>query len=71
MNGPITIKRVCDSKGVKYSWLAAQLGISRSHFDHIEAGRRNPPADYYERAARILQVPVEVIRPETEPAEVA
>ncbi len=65
------IKRLCDAQGLKYRWFARQLGMSEGHFNHIEAGRRRPPEGYYEDAARLLRVPVDLISPATEPAEVA
>lgn len=66
-----TIKKFCDARGIKYRWFAQQLGMSEGHFNHIEAGRRIPRDHYYEDAARILGVPVDSIRPEPEPAEIA
>lgn len=62
-----TIKRMCDVRGIKYRWLAQQLGMSEGHFNHIEAGRRVPREGYYEDAARILGIPVDIIRPEPIP----
>jgi hypothetical protein len=64
------LRQVCEAKGLKYGWIAKQLGISQGYFNHIEAGRRPAPPWYYERLARVLQVPVEMIRPEPEPVEV-
>lgn len=58
------LKRLCDVRGIKYGWFASQLGMSHGHFAHIEAGRRVPPPDYYEKAARILGVPEDMLRPE-------
>jgi transcriptional regulator with XRE-family HTH domain len=61
------IKKFCDARGIKYRWIAGQLGMSEGHFNHIEAGRRTPREGYYEDAARILGVPIDSLRPEPEP----
>jgi transcriptional regulator with XRE-family HTH domain len=62
------IERILEARGVRRDWLANRLGISPSRFTHIEAGRRPPPPGYYERAAAILGVPVEMVRPDEVPA---
>ncbi len=61
-----TIKDFCDARGMSITWLAQQIELSPSHVQHIEAGRRKPPFWYYERVARILQIPVEAIEPVAE-----
>jgi hypothetical protein len=65
------LKRYCRERGIKLAWLAGQLGISRSHFVHIESGRRRAPDWYYPKAAQVLGVPDYVIRPQPASTEVS
>jgi transcriptional regulator with XRE-family HTH domain len=58
------VKRICDSRGIRYGWVATQIGVSFPQFTHIEAGNRKAPPGYYERIARVLQVPIELIIPD-------
>jgi hypothetical protein len=62
------IKRIADARGIKHSWLAKQVGLSRFEFSHIEANRRTAPDGYYETIARILGVPIEMIKREKKDA---
>lgn len=55
------IQRILDTRGVKYTWLCEQIGITAVEFNHYETGRRKPPAGYYENVARVLGVPVDVL----------
>lgn len=57
-----------DRRGIRYSWLARQLGVQNWTFTRYEGGARRPPADWYDRAAVVLGVSVESIRPEAEVA---
>lgn len=52
-----------DRRGIRYGWMADQLGIKKWTFTRIERGSTRPPADYYERAADILGVDVDAVRP--------
>ena len=57
------IKQWCARKGIKFNWLARQMGLDRSYMAHIESGDRRPPPLYYERAAGLLGIPVDELRP--------
>lgn len=65
------VKRLCDAKGLKYAWVAKQIGLTPPNFDHVESGHRAAPPGYYEDLARVLQVPIELVLPEPEPVEMA
>lgn len=54
---------------LRRDWLADKLGVKPWTFSRIEAGVQSAPANWYSRAATVLGVPVEAIRPE--PTEVA
>jgi predicted transcriptional regulator len=53
-------------QGRRVNWVAAQLGVSSYAFWRYETGRSGPPVDWYERAAAVLGVPVEVIEPDSD-----
>jgi transcriptional regulator with XRE-family HTH domain len=63
------IKQIAEVRGIRHTWLAAQLGVKPDYFNHIEAGRMKAPRGYYERAAQVLGVPVRLLLPpaSTEP----
>jgi hypothetical protein len=52
------------AQGRTQVWLAAQTGVSFSAVYAYTRGVRNPPDDWYQRAASVLGVPVALIRPE-------
>lgn len=52
-----------DTRGIKRSWLADQLGITRPRLSRYEHGERRPPEWFAERACRILGIPPELILP--------
>jgi transcriptional regulator with XRE-family HTH domain len=56
------------SRGVKQTWLAAEIGMDASLLNHVLAGRRKPPAGFYTKVARALRVRVSAIRPAAIPA---
>ncbi len=56
------IKRILDMRGIKYSWLSQQIGITQQEFDHYEGGRRRPPEGYYDRISEVLDVPADMLR---------
>ncbi len=58
---------VMRSQGRRANWVAEQLGVSQYAFWRYETGRSGPPADWYERAAKVLGVSVDEIVPEGEP----
>ncbi len=45
------------------SWLARKTGKHPSYVTYVLAGKRRPSADFKERAAEALSVPVELIFP--------
>lgn len=50
-------------RGVKQTWLAAEIGIDASLLSHILARRRPVPAGFYTKVARALRVRVGAIKP--------
>ncbi len=65
------IRRECAKRGIRYSWMAQQLGVMPWTFARIEERKTPAPKGYYERAAEILGVPVSVIAPEDKTAAIA
>jgi transcriptional regulator with XRE-family HTH domain len=55
------IQRILDMRGVRYTWLCEQIGITSVEFNHYETGRRRPPVGYYENVSRVLGVPVDAL----------
>ncbi|HXJ32345.1 MAG TPA: helix-turn-helix transcriptional regulator [Gemmatimonadales bacterium] len=55
-------------RGVKQTWLAAEIGMDASLLNHILAGRRRAPAGFHTKVARALRVRVSAIRPAAIPA---
>lgn len=53
-------------QGRRLNWVARQLGVSQYALWRYETGRSAPPLDWYERAAEILGVGVEVVAPESD-----
>ena len=51
-------------QGRRVNWVAEQMGVSSYAFWRYETGRSGPPADWYERAAKVLGVHVGDITPE-------
>lgn len=51
---------------LRRDWLAERLGVRPWTFTRVEKGEQRAPEGWYERAADILGVPVDRIRPETE-----
>lgn len=55
------IKRMLDERGVKYGFFCDEMGIPQYAFSKIESGQAEAPTDYYERAARFLQIPTDYL----------
>jgi len=62
-----TIKKLADQRGIKYSWLARQIGLHPTYFAHVEAGDYPAPPGYFEKVAGALGVPIEWVKPDPEP----
>jgi hypothetical protein len=60
------LARLLNGRGVRHSWLAQQLGVSKFAMHRVLTGKQSAPAEWYERAAEVLGVPVEDIMPEPE-----
>lgn len=50
-------------RGVKQTWLAAEIGMDPSLLNHILAGRRRPPSGFHTKVARALRVRVGDVKP--------
>lgn len=57
-----------NQQGRRIDWFAQQMGVSRWAFWRFETGRSAPPNDWYERAAEILGVNVDDVRPQEQVA---
>ena len=55
------LRGVLDSKGIRYSWVADNVGISRPHLHHVMEGNRPLTRDLAERIAALLGVSLCVI----------
>jgi hypothetical protein len=64
IDSPLT--RELNRQGRRRDWLAEQLGVQPWTFSRIEARSQNAPDGWYERAALLLGVPVDTIRPQPE-----
>ncbi len=62
------LRRELAKRGIRYSWMATQLGVQPWTFARIDDGRTPAPEGYYERAAEILQVPIGSIAPTVDEA---
>ncbi len=53
---------IADERGIRYNWIAAQLGYSREYLSRIKHGDE-PVTDEFQRRASVLfsDVPVEVL----------
>ncbi len=51
------LKAFLDERGVKYSWVATQLGVTPSHFHHVMVGRRELTEANAEKLAVLFGVP--------------
>ena len=52
------IKEVLDQKGIKQTWLAAQIGMSFSQTNAYVCNRRQPSLEMLFEIARVLDVDV-------------
>ncbi len=57
-----TLRIVIDSRGLRYGWLATELGISPSHLGRLLDGERELSTEQGAVLARLTQLPVEEIR---------
>lgn len=57
----MVINDVLEHRGIKDTWLATQLGISRSHLSRLLSGERSWTADLRAKAAQILMLPESVL----------
>lgn len=58
------IRPILDLRGIRHTWFARQVNISRQRFLKIESGLGTPPAGYYRRASELLGVPEQMLQPE-------
>jgi hypothetical protein len=60
------VRDIIDARGLRYDWVATQLGLTPDRFAHILDGRRpvpDPPEAFYIRLAKLLGVDSSEIRP--------
>lgn len=56
-----SLKAIRERTGFTQTTFAAEVGIARPNYAHIEAGRRPGTDEQIVRMARVLQVPVTAI----------
>lgn len=59
VDSPLT--RELQRRKLRRDWMADRLGVKPWTFSRIEGGQQPPPADWYSRAAAILECPIEVV----------
>jgi transcriptional regulator with XRE-family HTH domain len=57
------VDALLDARGSSKRWLAKKLLLEESTLNRYLYGKRKPPADFYERIADVLHVPVSFIKP--------
>ena len=60
-----------ERQGRSIAWFCRQMGVSRFAVWRIEGGRAGGPLDWYERAARVLDVTASRIAPRENVEEAA
>lgn len=55
------LTEILDARGIKYAWLARQVGYQRAYLSHVKAGRYSPSATFRARAAQVLGLPEDVV----------
>lgn len=63
VDSPLT--RELARQRLRRDWLAERLGVKPWTFSRIEGGHQAPPPDWYARAAAILNVPLQVVLPQS------
>jgi DNA-binding XRE family transcriptional regulator len=53
-----------NQRGIRHTWMAGQLGVSKWTFHRVETGKQPAPTNWYVRAASILGVSVDEILPD-------
>lgn len=61
IDSPLT--RELARQRLRRDWLAQKLGVGPWTFSRIEGGQQPAPDDWYDRAAEVLGVPVEQLKP--------
>ena len=64
------VRDLIDARGLRYQWVAGQVGLTPDRFAHIIDGRRPVPEPvdaFYVRLAKVLGVDSSEIRPSPEP----
>ena len=60
------VSQALASAGRRKDWLARQLGIHPTLLSHYLAGRRQPPDEFYTKAAGLIGVPTSWLKPKGE-----
>lgn len=58
------LRAFLDERGVRYSWVADQLGISRPHFHFVMDGERPMTNEMANRLAELFGVSADIFRQE-------
>lgn len=56
---PTSLRGFLDARGVRYGWVADQLGVSRGHFSLVLSGARPLTGDTAAALAALFGVPAE------------
>jgi len=60
------VRELIDARGLRYEWVARQVGLTPDRFAHIIDGRRpapEPTEAFYVRLAKVLGVDSSEVRP--------
>lgn len=56
-----SIRRILDARGLRYSWVAARIGVSPSMLTKVMQGERKLTTEKRRRLAELLQIPEELL----------
>lgn len=60
---PQPVDELLAARGASKRWLARKLAMNETLLSHYLAGRRDAPADLYQRIADVLHVPTSFLTP--------
>jgi transcriptional regulator with XRE-family HTH domain len=57
----MVVQRIIESRGIKTTWFAEQLGVSQSHISRLLSGERPWTPELRQKAAQVLMLPEDVL----------
>lgn len=61
MNSRSTLRETMERQGRRHDWVAAMVGMSKTEFSHVVAGRRKVNLEQAVKIAAVLGVPVSFV----------